>query len=239
MAKGCDYAWGRPNLSALRQQGITFACRYLSYDRTGKNLSRDEANRLLGSGINVVSNWEWGEKDAAAGFARGAQHAHDANFQHFACGGPGNAPIYFSVDYDAQPIDYHGIAGYFDGVASVIGVARTGVYAGFPVASMLWSSSRVRWIWQTTAWSRGQRHPQTSIYQHQYNLWIGGGQVDIDESYGANYGQWGAPAPGAPEIEPNRGSTDLATPFRLLGEYSATIGDGLQGLAHRAIDLIR
>src|SRR5262249_20387742 len=105
MAKGCDYAWDRPNLDALVAQGISFACRYLSFDRTGKNLSRDEALRLQAKGIAPVSNWESTETDALGGYARGQQHAHEAAFQHFATGGPDGRPIYFSVDFDAQPAD--------------------------------------------------------------------------------------------------------------------------------------
>src|SRR5262249_40119933 len=160
---------------ALVAQGISFACRYLSYDRTGKNLSRDEALRLQAKGIAPVSNWEWQETDALGDYARGQQHAHEAAFQHFADGGPDSRPIYFSVDFDAQPADIRQIAAYFDGVASVIGIQRTGVYGGLFVVSSLWATDRVKWIWQTSAWSNGRWHPNAKIHQVQYEVPIGGG----------------------------------------------------------------
>jgi len=242
MAKGVDYSWGRPNLDSLRAAGVTFACRYLSYDKTGKNLSATEARALLAKGINVVSNWEWGKTDAAAGYNLGVQHARDAAAQHTAFGGPANAPIYFSVDFDAQPVDYNGVARYFDGVASVIGVNRTGVYGGYPIVSQLWSTGRVRFIWQTTAWSGGKKHPNTSIYQYAYGVIIGGGECDVDESYGSNYGQWGGVDPQGAEINVNAaievGLTDMATPFRLMGEAGNTISNGIDQLLSRLENLL-
>ncbi len=241
--KGCDYSWDRPNMGALRAAGIGFVCRYLSYDRTGKNLTANEANALRANGLAIVSNWEWGERDAAAGYNLGVQHARDANAQHLACGGPNNAPIYFSVDYDAQPVDYNGIARYFDGVAAVIGVNRTGVYGGYPIVSQLWATGRVRFIWQTTAWSGGRTHPNRSIYQYQYNILIGGGRVDIDEAYGSNYGQWGGVNPSGGESNVNQpieiGLTDMATPFRFMGQDSQDRAPAYYALTDRINRLFR
>jgi hypothetical protein len=46
VATGVDYAWARPSQSGLKSEGYTFACRYLSSDTTGKNLSASEATSL-------------------------------------------------------------------------------------------------------------------------------------------------------------------------------------------------
>jgi len=43
---------------------------------------------------------------------------------------PAGRPIYFSVDFDAQLSQQAVINDYFDGVASVLGRARTGAYVG-------------------------------------------------------------------------------------------------------------
>lgn len=100
--KGVDYAWGRPGLAALLAAGAHFACRYLSYNTTGKNLTRAEADRLRAAGIDPVSNWEaagsWPE--FSGGAATGARHAREAARQHTACGGPGTRPVYFSTDFN-------------------------------------------------------------------------------------------------------------------------------------------
>jgi hypothetical protein len=36
---GVDYSWGRPGVAALKRAGAKFACRYLSHDTSGKNLT--------------------------------------------------------------------------------------------------------------------------------------------------------------------------------------------------------
>lgn len=225
-------------MSSLQASGVHFACRYLSYDKTGKNLSLNEANLLKAAGIAPVSNWEWTKYGALGGFSVGAQHAHDANFQHFACGGPDGRPIYFSVDFDAQSGDVHAIAGYFDGIASVIPTNRIGVYGGYYICASLWSTGRAKWIWQTSAWSGSNRHPQTSIYQHQYGVVIGGVPCDIDESYGTDYGQWGASTPVGGEAPVNTGSTDLGGPLNQLATWSAQGSAGIDGAITRIRQLI-
>jgi hypothetical protein len=55
---GVDYAWGRPSVSSLKNAGVKFAARYLSYDTTGKNLTRSEAAALSRAGIWIVVVWE-------------------------------------------------------------------------------------------------------------------------------------------------------------------------------------
>jgi Domain of unknown function (DUF1906) len=225
MAKGCDYSWARPNLNALRGAGITFACRYLSYDRSGKNLTRAEALRLQGTGIAPVSNWEWQERDVLGGRARGVQHARDAAAQHAACGGPLDRPIYFSVDFDLQPADVRQAAAYFDGVNSVIGAERTGVYGGLFTVSSMFATNRAKWIWQTSAWSRGQWHPRAHIRQVSYGVWVGGGQVDIDQSFGQDFGQWGAVAPTGGERNVETGDYNMRPWLEVLGTQMGGAGN--------------
>ena len=43
--QGLDYGWGRPSPSVLRAKGISFVCRYVSWDDTGKNLTRPRRRR--------------------------------------------------------------------------------------------------------------------------------------------------------------------------------------------------
>ena len=123
---GVDYAWARPSPASLKADGFGFVARYLSYDTTGKNLSAGEANALIAEGLDVVADWEWGAQDALQGYALGVQEAQAAEAQAKADGQPAGRPIYFSIDFDAQPSQQGAINDYFDGVASVIGRARTG-----------------------------------------------------------------------------------------------------------------
>ena len=70
VSSGVDYSWEHPSPASLHAAGYRFAVRYLSYDTTGKNLSRSEANALWAAGVDVVANWEWGGYDVLGGYAR-------------------------------------------------------------------------------------------------------------------------------------------------------------------------
>ena len=189
VATGVDYSWARPSPSSLASSGYAFAVRYYSYDTTGKNLSHDEAQALIGAGLSVVSNWENAAGDALDGYDRGVQHARDAEAQAMAAGAPPTRPIYFSVDFDASPGQQAAINAYFDGVASVIGRERTGAYGGYYVIKRLFDAGKITWGWQTYAWSGGQWDSRAQLRQVQNG--IAGGSMDLDEAQAADFGQWG------------------------------------------------
>ena len=187
--QGVDYSWARPAPSSLHDQGYTFAVRYLSYDDSGKNLTRDEADALIAAGIDVVSNWENSAGDALDGFEAGAQYARDAEAQAAANGMPPTRPIYFSVDFDASPAQQDALNAYFDGVASVIGRERTGAYGGYYVIQRLFDAGKITYGWQTYAWSGGQWEPRAQLRQVENG--IAGGTLDRDEAVAPDFGQWG------------------------------------------------
>jgi len=186
-AYGWDYSWYRPSDSTLTSNGVQFVCRYLSYDTTGKNITPTEYAHKLSIGIAVVLNWEWGANDALDGYSRGVQHATEAESQRQALGAPSNAPIYFSVDFDATPGQQAAIDNYLNGAASVIGHARVGVYGGYYVVERCYANGSASWFWQTYAWSGGSVSSHAHIYQ--FNNGIQGGQADENHALQPNYGQ--------------------------------------------------
>jgi MYXO-CTERM domain-containing protein len=203
---GVDYSWYRPSPSSLVSQGYKFVVRYASYDTTGKNLSKNEADALIAAGLDIVSNWENGSQDALSGYNLGVSDAKAADQQFAADGAPADRPIYFSVDFDATPGDQTAISAYFDGVASVIGLARTGAYGGYYVIQRLFDGGKIKWGWQTYAWSGGQWDSRAQLRQVQNG--IAGGQMDEDQSEADDFGQWGHSTP-APPDQP-RGYLDQA-----------------------------
>jgi hypothetical protein len=198
--KGIDYAWGRPRPSTLRADGYTFAARYLSYDTTGKNLTRGEADALRAAGVDVVANWEWGATDALRGFDEGASEAREAERQANDCGIPAGRPIYFSVDFDATPGDQAAINSYFDGVASVLGRERTGAYGGYWVISRLFDAHKIQYGWQTYAWSGGNWDSRAQMQQYNNGIVVDGVGSDQDRSVAADFGQWGYRAKPADQL---------------------------------------
>jgi hypothetical protein len=201
---GIDYAWARPRPSVIKSSGYNFACRYLSYNTTGKNLTASEAQALIAAGVSIVSNWEYSTSDALGGFNKGVTIATEAQRQALACGAPADRPIYFSVDFDATEAQQATINAYYDGIASVIGRGRTGAYGGYYVIKRLFDAGKITWGWQTYAWSGGNWDSRAQLRQVKNGITVDGGDCDKDEAWAADYGQWGGtPAGGALSVSSN------------------------------------
>lgn len=207
--QGVDYSFDHPTPAELKQAGKKFACRYVypqSQNPGTKNLTRTEANALKAAGIEIVSNYESYAGRAADGRPAGITDAKAADIQHLACGGRGTAPIYFSVDYDTTPSNYPAIDGYFKGVASVLGLARVGVYGEYDLVKHLMDSGLVGksadagkyYCWQTYAWSAGKYDERCALAQDKNGVKLGSGTVDLDSAHCTDYGQWGWKAPVKP-----------------------------------------
>ncbi|WP_019629813.1 glycoside hydrolase domain-containing protein [Actinomadura atramentaria] len=187
---GVDYAWGRPGVKALEKAGVAFACRYLSHDTSGKNLTRAEAEQLSAAGIWVVVVWESAADRALSGRAGGVADARDAAAQAKACGMPGDRPIYFAVDWDASSGQQKKINDYLDGVASVIGRDRVGLYAGYGPIKRAFDSGKITYGWQTYAWSGGKWDARAQLQQYSNDHTINGVGLDYDRAVKSDYGQW-------------------------------------------------
>lgn len=211
VAYGLDFSWGRPPVETMLANGYTFVCRYLSWDTTGKNLSADEAAGYLAAGIAICSNWEYAAAAPRNGWQQGVDDAIEAAAQHTECGGPPDAAIYFSTDFDAQPDEMGQVLAYYQGVASVIGVARTGAYAGFYVIRDLFDYGAITWGWQTYAWSNGQWDSRAQLRQVQNGISVGGHDCDLNEAWYTDYGAWGQASGLAPTARPG-GSVLLKHP---------------------------
>jgi hypothetical protein len=181
-----DYSSGHPGGAALKAAGKTFAARYVSHTPS-KNISLAEANDLAAHGVSTVLVWETTASRAAGSRAAGAADAKEAAQQATAAGMPSGRPIYFAVDWDANPSV---VVAYFQGVASVLGLARTGVYGGYKVVRYLLDHKLVGWAWQTVAWSNSQWDTRAVIRQFATTVRINGVSCDLDTATAADYGQW-------------------------------------------------
>lgn len=189
---GLDYVTGPP-IDALKQAGVAFVCRYLSEVNSFtkvKLLTPAEAQTLSQAGIAIVSNFEWYANRALEGAASGRFDAQIAAAQHTACRGTAGRPIYFSVDFDAQPAQMPAIIEYCHGIAAVIGLSRTGAYGSYEVIKALFDAHAISWGWQTYAWSAGQWEPRAHIQQYRNGVLLAGHEVDYNRSMVADFGQW-------------------------------------------------
>jgi len=200
MLFGLDYVSGPP-IADLKAAGVAFVCRYLSEVNNLtqiKLLTPAEAKALGAAGIAIVSNFEWYANRASEGAVSGSDDAKIARDQHAACGGPSDRPIYFSVDFSTGVTP--AIIDYFKGIASVIGLSRTGAYGSYAVIKGLFDAGVITWGWQTYAWSAGQWDPRRHIEQYNNDVKLAGASVDYNHSVKDDFGQWfpqrgGAPVP--------------------------------------------
>lgn len=197
--KGLDYsAHPFPSPGAIRAAGYGFVMRYASpdpaNDASGKNLLKPELEALLAAGLKAGLVFEYAARQMLGGHAQGVKDAQHSDAVLKALGMAG-LPVYFAADWDATPGQQAAINDYLDGAASVIGLARTGIYGGYYPVKRALDGGHARWAWQTYAWSGGQWDPRVNIRQHA-GVTVGGADCDANESMTADFGCW--PRPAAP-----------------------------------------
>jgi hypothetical protein len=196
--------------------GYAGALVYVSELRPGatfdfKPVTREYADALRALGLHVVSCYQYGKpgwptpSDFTRGYDGGVADADTALGLHAAAGGQAAAPIFFSIDEDIDAATWKGVAvKWLQGINSVLGVERTGVYGsagvcGWAIADGVIGHSTTpgyHWAWQTRAWSGGEREPAAVLYQRVIvtasdpGVSLGGTHVDEDDILAADFGQW-------------------------------------------------
>lgn len=192
---GIDIAWDRPTIAEIKATGARWVARYFSPDAT-KNLTASEVRDYHAAGLGVVSVWEGTATRALDGRAAGVADAHAADQQRASVGLPSDMVIHFAVDTDTN---WPAVAPYFDGVRSVLGDSRTGVYGGLRVIEGAHAAG-LRYLWQTVAWSGGVWASYATIRQPIGTTLNGG--ADYDTAEAPDFGQYPrpvAPPPPAPK----------------------------------------
>jgi len=195
---GIDVAWDRPTVAQIKATGAHWVARYFSPDAS-KNLTAAEVVSYPAAGLGIVTVYESTAGRATAGRAAGVADAQWAESQRKAVGLPATHIHHFAVDEDTS---WASVAAYFDGVISVIGLARTGCYGGLHVIEGAHGRG-IRYLWQTVAWSGGVWAPYATIRQTGGTVLSGG--ADIDYAEAPDFGQTprpAAPRPPAPKPTP-------------------------------------
>jgi Domain of unknown function (DUF1906) len=221
MKKGLDYAWhGTINWSCFKQQGVTFIMRYFSFD-DDKDLTEAELNAALQNGIEVGVVWETTANRMLGGYNAGVSDAQSADARADSIGMTG-IPLYFACDWDAHESDQPEINSYMDGVISVIGKKRAGMYAGYWPLKRAWDAGKLTYGWQTYAWSGGNWDSRAHLRQVQNGVTVCGVSSDWDEAHAHDYGQWPRPTD-APVTEV--GSMRPGVAIWSDKDYYAWVGD--------------
>jgi len=189
--KGLDYSSGRPDLKRVKALGYGFCIRYLFAPMPGgKGISKIEATAIRAAGLGLCVVYEEYAGRAKEGTASGVADGHVALAFARAIGFPENKPIYFAVDFNATTAQLSVIDLYLKGVASVIGLARVGVYGSYAVVEHCHSVGSAQWMWQTYAWSGGKVSPHAHLLQYLNGQVVAGASVDLNESRQLDFGSW-------------------------------------------------
>lgn len=190
--QGIDYSFSRPGGAAIKAAGKDFVVRYCPYPGAGgKALTKEELADLHNNGLAVVLVFESTAGRVKQGQMAGIADGSIVRQAMIDLGFPADRPCYFAVDFDAAPTDQPAIDQYLRGAAEVLGVNRVGVYGSYYVVMRCHQNGTAKWLWQTYAWSGGQKYIGIDLYQYQNGQKLNGGDVDFDEAYNADFGQWG------------------------------------------------
>lgn len=189
---GIDYAWHvaitDKEAKALVKFGVTFVGRYFSNNTDSKNITGAEEKALSKVGIDTVCFFESLANEAENGYAAGQKDARTSLRIAKSIGMPNDRPVYFAIDEDTT-VGPH-ITAYFQGVASVIGLDRTGAYGGIRVISGLFDKHLVKWGFQTYAWSGGKWDARAQFRQYSNGHTVAGISCDYDTAVASDFGQW-------------------------------------------------
>lgn len=223
VTEGVDYAWSRPSPTGLYRAGKRFVCRYGGPGTDGKHLHLAEARALTAAGLSIVANAEGTPNGLLGGWGAGALWARSADAHFRACGMPPDRPIYLSVDFDATAAQWPAVAAALRGAATVLGLARVGVYGSYDC--MVWArrDNVARWFWQTYAWSGGRWAPGCHIQQYENGVNLAGGTLDLDRAFMADYGQWMVGRTGAAEMTPDEYKVLANTHDRVYDLYTRQV----------------
>lgn len=190
MAFGIDCATpvtGR--VADLKKARVTFVCRYVSTVGNPKNITHAEVVALRQANINRVIVFETVGDRVLSGKAAGVEDATSAIAQLHSVSLRPDTPVYFAVDFDAQPSQFKVIGEYFTGVASVLSLHRTGCYGGIHIITYLFDNKLIHFGWQTYAWSGGKWDTRAHLQQYQNGEVVAGISCDYDRNIAVDYGQ--------------------------------------------------
>ncbi len=189
----CSSAYSLSKYKELKQAGYSFVCRYYCSNdasRSWKNcLTAQEAKDISNAGLGIVAVYEdGGRKPEYFNYNQGKSDCLAAINLAKAVGQTPGTSIYFAVDYDTTiNNDFTGIDAYFNAIKEQMSANgntwKIGVYGSNTVVTHVGSNlGQGTYLWQTYAWSGGQKNPNYNIYQYSNDVKACG--IDIDKDMG-------------------------------------------------------
>ena len=236
-----DFSAGVPSAAAIKAAGHLGAIRYVSERRPGaewmlgKPVTLKETRAMASLDLQTASVYQFGRAETAdwkAGAAGALEHAPKAISLHLAAGGPTQRPIYVAIDDNPTRDEYvNQIRPYLEGFKIALAAVslQLGIYANYGTIEWALADGLGEFYWQHDWGSQGKLHPRAHLHQKAgYRAHIDGIEVDVNNVYAADWGQW---SPGNAAIPPNtddapntnnNASTDATSEIiRALGTLSS------------------
>ena len=203
----------------MRENGISFAGRYLGPESWGKTVTKAEADALLAEGVSILLCYETSAERMRGGTAAGT--ADGANALRYAreLGVPVGTCIFFACDYDVPDSDLIRCENYITAAQSAMGgVYEAGCYGPEKIVSFLSDRGDCFKFWQCCAWSN-QFLPVASVRQYAWQgdarsramaKKLGIAAVDLDAGEDLR-GLWG-PSQSAAQTAPPEGEPRPSQP---------------------------
>lgn len=230
--KGIDYSSSRPDPKKVKALLYGFVARYLFAPTPGgKGITKAEADAIRAAGLGLVVVYESYAGRAKEGLAAGAADGKTALAWARSIDFPDSRPLYFAVDFSPTTVELVYVDAYLRGVASVIGLARVGVYGSYAVVEHCHAIGTARWFWQTYGWSGGKISPHTHFLQYLNGQTVDGASADLNESRQLDFGAWDPPVVVKPVVKPvvvakpvvaPKPAFHLMTPAELLAMIKGT-----------------
>lgn len=181
---GLDYAarHSEQQLREAMQAGVRFVVRYLAPPNlAAKTLTAAERNMLVSLGLGVVSVYQR-RNNRIADFD--IEHARvDAQWAlgNARVVGQSHGPIYFAMDFDAQPDHISTLQAYIDEVTRLLKRLpyEIGVYGSYRVVEEIEAPHK----WQTYAWSGGRVSRKARFLQCHNGANFSSGSNDLNVAW--------------------------------------------------------
>lgn len=151
----------------LRQNGVSFACRYIGPEAWGKTITAEEIRTLRDAGLAIMLCFESTASRMKGGARAGAEDAVTARNCAAALGVPAGTVIFFACDYNAPAADFASIEAYLRAAKMNAEQYGVGMYGPEKVVSAISERGACFYFWQCAAWSN-QFLPVADVRQYAW-----------------------------------------------------------------------
>lgn len=152
----------------LRENGVSFVCRYIGPESWGKTISRDEVQILHDAGLSILLCFETSAARMRGGARAGAEDGYTARQAAEELGCPSGTVIFFAADWDVQPGELPACEAYLKTAGYNTEQYGVGCYGGERVTSAMSERGACYYFWQCVAWSTNQFLPVADVRQYAW-----------------------------------------------------------------------